>query len=64
MTSNIRTLFRYIIFVVIGYLLAFVFLLTLFGLLEVTGWYVVYIPFLAILGSVVALFFINLSKNR
>ena len=62
MTSTVRKVLRYIIFALVGYLLAFILVFALFGLLQVSGWYVVYVPFLAILGSVVALFFINIDK--
>ena len=62
MTS--QKVLRYIIFIVVGYVLAFGLIYLLFALLNVSGWYVVYIPFLAIFGSVVALFFVNLRKPK
>lgn len=63
MTSSLRRVLRYIVFALIGYVLAFIFIFALFAFLEVSGWYVVYIPFLAILGSVVAIFFVNIGRT-
>ena len=62
MTSARHKVFRYIYFALVGYVLAFVLIFAIIGLLKVSGWYVVYVPFLAILGSVVALFFVNIGK--
>lgn len=59
-----RTFLRYAVFAVTGYFLAFVFMVLLFGVLEISGWYVVYVPFIAVLGSVVALFFVNLDQKE
>ena len=62
MISARHKVLRYIFFALIGYVLAFILIFAIFGLLQVSGWYVVYVPFLAILGSVIALFFVNIRK--
>lgn len=62
MTRNTRKALRYAVFALMGYVLAFILIFVLFGLLGVTGWYIVYVPFLSVLGSVVALFFVNVGK--
>lgn len=54
---------RYVAFAVGGYIGAFLLIFAGFALFDVSGWYIVYIPFLAILGAVVALFFVNYSSK-
>ncbi len=62
MTKTIRKIIRYVAFAVLGYILAFIGIFLVLSILNVSGWYVVYIPFLSILGGVVGLFFVNLKS--
>ena len=63
MTSIRHKVLRYVFFALVGYVLAFILIFVLFALLQISGWYIVYVPFLAILGSVIALFFVNIGKT-
>jgi hypothetical protein len=57
-------LFKYIGFLIGGYAAAFISIFLLFAALGVSGWYIVYIPFLSIIGAVIGYLYYYLKRKN
>ena len=55
---------KYLVYAGGGYLIAFIAIFIIFSLLDVTGWYIVYIPFLSIIGLVISITYIYMKDKH